>query len=208
MTMRLAVIVLALGAAGAAQESKVPGWKLSGMAAREYEISVDREVFHGGHASALVRCTRLRCKTFGTLMQGIRADDFIGRRVRLSAWVRAENAQSPRLWMRIDGPAGEVVGFDNMDGRAKSGTFEWRRQEIVLDVTEPGMMIYFGLILERRGQAWVDDVTLEVVDRKAKTTRAQQGVSPSRGDPMVLRKAYLNAPAAPANPDFEQDAAR
>jgi hypothetical protein len=69
-------------------------------------------------------------------------------------------------------------------------------------------MIYFGLILERRGQAWMDDVTLEVVDRKVKTTRAQPGVSSSRGDPMVLRKAYLNAPAAPANPDFEQDAAR
>ncbi len=83
------------------------------------------------------RCARLHRsgdgdddpRSFGNLMQTIRADDYRGKRVRLRAAARAEGGPAA-LWLRVDRKGGVMGFFDNMGERViRSG--EWQRYDIV-----------------------------------------------------------------------------
>jgi hypothetical protein len=137
-------------------------------------------------------------------MQSIKADEYLGRRVRLSAWVKASDAGKPRIWMRVDGQNGETIAFDNLENRSKSGSFDWTLQQIVLDVDKHAALINFGLIVQDRGRAWMDDVVLEVVDRKVKTTNMMRAEGQSQGSPASVRARWERAQERPVNLDFEQ----
>lgn len=102
---------------------------------------------------------------FGNLKQAVEAAPYRGRRIRFSAMVRteglAEEAQA-QLWMRVDGPGGDGF-FDNMGDRPlRSGT--WVRAHIIGDVAPDAVTIHLGLMLTGgNGQAWLDDVSVEIL---------------------------------------------
>jgi RNA polymerase sigma factor (sigma-70 family) len=58
----------------------------------------------------------------------------------------------------------------NMDKRRVKGSKDWAKYEIVLEVPEEGKHITVGVLVSGKGQAWVDDFKLEVVDKKVKST--------------------------------------
>ena len=148
-------------------------------------------------------------------MQTIRADEFRGHRVRLAAWVKSDHAGSANLWMRIDGFAAtggfapnsgyqnKTLDFDNMHDRQMTGTKNWKYQEVVLDVPLSAATVNFGLILEGGGQAWVDDMILEVVTKRVRHTG---GFVQRDGPPPVSHEiaALAKYPLQPQNLDFEQ----
>jgi len=192
----------------AAQVSPVRGWFLSGANARAYEVVLDRETYRGGSASAMIRCRQRRCSNFATLMQTIQADEYLEHRIRFSGWVKATKGGAPRLWMRIDGASGETLAFDNMDNRSKPGPFDWRYLEIVLDVEKPAALINFGLINDGNGSAWVDDMTLEVVQGKSRSTDQLQGPTAQSRNANSVRKTYYASKPRPVNLDFEEQPTR
>lgn len=105
------------------------------------------------------------------------------------------------FWMRVDGPQSQRLGFDS---RGSSGTFDWDRRIIALDVRPPAVLIHFGLILEGGGQTWINDVTLEFLDRRIGTTyQLHQPGQPFEG-PEFVRDLYMRSPLHPLNLDFEQ----
>jgi hypothetical protein len=68
------------------------------------------------------------------------------------------------LWMRIDGPRpGETLALDNMQDRALTGTTEWERHAVVLDVPSDATMIVFGALLAEEGQLRMADFRFEQV---------------------------------------------
>src|SRR5712691_7388604 len=83
--------------------------------------------------------------------------------------MKTENAESANLWMRLDGEK-RTLGFDNMGNRAVTGTTEWKRYEITLDVPENAANIAFGSFVAGKGQAWVDDFQVEVVGKDVPST--------------------------------------
>ena len=185
-----------------AQTGSIPNWFQAGSNVRQFRIRADREVAHGGSASAKIECLAKRCEGFGTLMQAIRADSYLGQRIRLTAWVKALDAGQPRIWMRVDGAQGDTIAFDNMDHRAKSGSFDWQLQEIVLNVGKDAALISFGVILNDHGIAWMDDVSIEVVDRSVKTTGS--GPTGNGQGGASVRRQWERAAERPMNLDFEQ----
>ncbi|WP_235909025.1 hypothetical protein, partial [Roseiconus nitratireducens] len=64
------------------------------------------------------------------------------------------------LWLRVDSKERGTVAFDNMRQRPITGTNDWYRYEIVLDVPEDGAMIHFGALLAGGGTIWIDDLSL------------------------------------------------
>src|SRR4051794_24575806 len=96
----------------------------------------------------MIRCKERGCPAFATLMQTIQTDEYQGRRLRLSGWVKATKGVSARLWMRVDGEDGNMLAFENMGHRAKNGPFDWTRQVIVLEVIPPAALINYGLIVD------------------------------------------------------------
>ena len=200
--IRRLVLAATFYAAVSAQNAKVPGWFLSGRNARDYAIHIDNDIRHSGKASAGIECKQKRCSGdgFGPLMQTFNAVAYRGQRLRLTAWVKASKADTANIWMRVDGPDG-MLTFDNMSRRQAHGTFEWKRQQIVLDVPDDALTINYGLILAGSGQAWVDDFFFEEVDRKVRSTNTLHDPITTRTG--LTQERFLRLPESAVNPDFE-----
>lgn len=148
------------------------GWRLAGSGRADYQVGVDRKIKKSGKASGFLRAKATWKKGFGTLMQAIAPDRYKGKRIMLTAWVKAKDVVLwSGLWMRVDAGR-KVLAFDNMQTRPIRGTRGWKRYHIVLDVEAQATNISFGLLLSGRGWLWLDDVRIKVVDRSVPLTGA------------------------------------
>ncbi|GER87393.1 hypothetical protein KDW_15550 [Dictyobacter vulcani] len=135
-----------------------------------HECGIETVFAHSGEACAYLKSSDPDPTVFSTMHQIIAASAYLQHRIRLSAYVKAQQVQKyAGLWMRIESPDG-ALKFDGMANRAIGGTSDWKRYEIVLDVPEGSTQIVFGLHLGGRGQVWLDDVQLEVVSDEVPTT--------------------------------------
>jgi anti-sigma factor RsiW len=142
------------------------GWSASGSHPQDYEMGVDHTVAHGGRASGYVRPKVSDPAGYGTLMQVFAADDYRGKRIRMSGYIKVENvAGRAGLWMRVDGPEGET-----MQDRPVTGTTGWEKFQVILDVPPDSDQIAFGVLLKGAGIVWVDDFQFEVVGDDVPTT--------------------------------------
>jgi RNA polymerase sigma factor (sigma-70 family) len=175
------------------------GWFGGSANADAYESGIDRKAVHGGKASAYVGMKDAADNDFGTLGQAIQAKAYLGKRVRLTGYVKTDDAeQGAALWMRVDGK-GATLAFDNMDDRRVKGTKGWTKCDVVLFVPEKATTITFGMLLSGKGRAWLDDVVLEVVGRDVKTTNILEKELPQEG-----AGDDMNLPEKPTNLDFEE----
>jgi len=158
-------LVLLLGATiASAQSSTAPrGWFLAGDHPQNYVTGVDKDVVYQGHPSAYLKPKPSATEGFGTLMQQFDAAQYVGKRVRLSAWVKSENVDDwAGLWMRVDAGA-KSVAFDNMQNRAIKGTTNWQNYAVVLDVPKDSTGIFFGILVSKSGSVWLNSVQFETV---------------------------------------------
>jgi hypothetical protein len=159
MAAVLGLAVMELAWAGAP-----PGWIIAGTAPTNYAFAVDPMTPVSGSKSASISAKPSATSNgFGTLMQIIAADDYRGSRLRLSGYLRTRNADRAQMWMRVDGPDHKVLAFDNMDSRPVTGTTEWKRYDIVLDVPQNSVDVALGFFLAGRGEVWGADFKLEKV---------------------------------------------
>ncbi len=158
------------------------GWIRAGSHPSAYEMGVDAQAMRGGKPSAFIKGKSARPPGFGTLMQTIDAQDYRGKRVRLSGWVKAADIASwAGLWMRVDGPRPDKeppLAFDNMQDRAIKGTQDWRSYDVVLDVAPEATAIAFGILLEGSGEAWLNDVHFDLVGPEVAVTSRNARVLP------------------------------
>ncbi len=168
-----------------AQAAAPTGWRLSGSKPGEYESGLDANAVYEGHASGYLKSITPVADGFGTLMQDINASHYAGKRVRITAFVRAEEVHDwAGLWMRVDKDS-LVVAFDNMQGRPIKGTVGWQSYEVVLDVPADATGIFFGVLLSGSGSMWLNNVKLEPVGSDvAVTGKALQ--RPQNLDPVNL----------------------
>jgi hypothetical protein len=179
----LAAAVFMGGAVGATAAGLPAGWKARGASPHDYDMIRDVETSHAGAASASLRSMGIP-RAGGTLLQAFQAGEYRGRRVRMSATVRAlEVLDSCGLWMRVDGAAEDNLAFDNMATRKITGTRDWATYTVVLDVPRDAAEIYFGIFLNGRGRVWADDFTFEVVGKDVKTTSKRTERQPRQRPP-------------------------
>jgi len=165
-------------------------------------MSLDANVKHSGKAGAHIKFIGESAEGFGTLTQVFKAGAYHGKRVRMSAWMKTENADSAQLWMRLDGEK-RMLGFDNMDNRPVKGTTKWKKYEITLDVPEATVNIAFGAFVVGKGQAWVDDFQFEVVGQEIATTNM---LTPEDMQEEHSFGMIINYPPQPMNLNFEEGA--
>jgi hypothetical protein len=172
------------------------GW---GGGGKDYELSRDKDVKHGGKSSGSVKSKGDDPEGFGTLTQVFRAEKYQGKRLKMTAFVKSEDVDGwAGLWMRIDGKEKTGLAFDNMQQRAIQGTTDWQKYEIVLDVPEEAEEIYFGFLVSGKGKGWVDDIKFETVGDDVETTGPVLQPMDRDGEPAK------NLPKAPKNLDFEE----
>ena len=188
-TLKRQIASLAVAALGTCVVwADVPsGWIVAGSAPADYEFSRDETTSASGrHSARIVAKPGAGSNGFGTLMQTIDAESYRGGRWRLSAKLKTSGTARAQMWMRVDGPERKVLAFDNMDSRPITGTTDWKRYEIVLDVPSESLDIAFGFFLAQEGTVWADDFKLEKVAASVPVT-----------------STIGRMPKAPANADFE-----
>lgn len=155
----------------------LPGWFMAGTRPQDYECGLEEVE---GRRAAFIRSVVRRAPEFGTVMQMILAEEYVGKRVRFSADVRSLDIRGwgGGLWMRIDGPskgrAAHTLAFDNMHGRTILGSADWARVAVVLDVAPEAQAIGFGALLGGTGTLWFADVRFEIVGTEVPRTSLDQ----------------------------------
>jgi hypothetical protein len=142
------------------------GWFIAGSRPADYEIGAEHVAGSAGKQSAYIKAKPGAAGNgFGTLMQTVNAQDYSGQRVRLSARMKSEDASGFQMWFRVDGQ-GKALRFYNMQDRPLTGTSDWKRYEIVLDVPAGSTSLNYGFFLQGgQGEGWADSVAVETVDK-------------------------------------------
>jgi hypothetical protein len=107
------------------------------------------------------------------LMQSILADPYRGGRLKLTAELRTEDAETATIWMRVDPIEGRYLRFDNLMRRSDGplrGSNGWVERQIVLDVPEAAVTIHYGFFLRGSGKVWARRFSLEAVGLDVATT--------------------------------------
>ncbi|NND98216.1 MAG: M56 family metallopeptidase [Pirellulaceae bacterium] len=175
------------------------GWSGGGPG---YELTRDESNQHSGKASGKIKHIDPQGRA-GTFTQMIAADQYRGKRVRYSGYLKCDQAKSAGLWMRVDGQDRKVLAFDNMQRRPVSGTQDWERYEIVLDVSADAEAIAFGFLLIGEGTLWADDLELSSVGEAGtgKTTTGFDPTKVARPTDLVNGDFEAKSPIAAAKPD-------
>lgn len=152
------------------------GWLRAGSHPKSYDMGIDKGAGQNGKAAATIKSTAKKINGFGTLMQICLPDNYLGKRVRMSGLLKTQDVTDwAGLWFRVDEKGtNKSSGFDNMkDGkkdRSVTGTTDWMRYEIVLDVPLNTSNLAYGALLRGTGQIWFDEIKFEVVDNTVPTT--------------------------------------
>jgi len=166
-------------------------WFMAGSYPQDYEQGIDSSVTYHEKNSGYLKAKVLQPEGFGTLMQMFKADLYRNKRMSFSALVKSEGVEKcAGLWMRVDGPKGEKpLSFDNMHNRPIQGTTGWQQYRITLEVPQESINIAFGILLEGKGQVWLNDVQFKE----------------GRADEITASTPLVEYPGQPGNLDFTED---
>ncbi|EGF25472.1 hypothetical protein RBWH47_03601 [Rhodopirellula baltica WH47] len=130
-------------------------------------VKVDRFVRHEGRFSAMLERTETTPQSMnvGSLRQVIDAERFAGKRIRLSGYLKTQEADLAGLRIRINRPEGGQVTFAHVDSTRLEGTSDWQEVQMVADIPEDTTMMSIAVVLEGGGRLWADDLSLSVVDK-------------------------------------------
>jgi hypothetical protein len=179
----LAATTVAIVQASIVDEAVPKPWFKNGQApaSNVCKAGVDTGVEHAGTPNLTLKCDTNE-NGFVGVMQMFSAKDYLGKRVRFSALVKAEGIEGwGGLWMRVDQGA-QVLAFDNMQNRPIKGSLDWTSESVVLDVPKatpaasdgtPGAAptgVFFGILMNGKGQLWISNVQVDVVGSDVPTT--------------------------------------
>ncbi len=151
-------------------------WFLTGNKISSYQMGTDNGSGKEGQDAMTIKSVDNNIDGFASLATRSLPEKYLGKRVRLSGVIKTKDVSIwSGFWLRVDGEAAKkVLAFDNMkDGktdRSITGTNDWKRYEIVLDVPYNAKNILYGALLDGTGQIWFDKVILEIVDISIPTT--------------------------------------
>ena len=147
----------------------IKGWFLAGSNPESYEIGTVKDTERNSTVAFLK--SKKAVDGFGTIMQSFNPTTYLGKRVRLSGYIKSKDLKSwAGMWFRIDGAEKKILAFDNMQKRPITGNTEWKKYEIVLDAPENSTGFAFGVLQAGPGQVWLDDLKFEVVDKTVPLT--------------------------------------
>jgi hypothetical protein len=133
-----------------------------------YTFKLDTVDPHAGAQS--VRIDNVGPEPFGAIYQPLPASAHRGRRVRLSGWLRTENAKGSAtggggVLMLQAMRGGAPLAWNHMQDAPVQGTTSWKRYNVELDVPALADQIEVGAMLHGPGKLWLDDVELVVLPK-------------------------------------------
>lgn len=158
------------------------GWFRAGASPYRFAMGTDKGAGMDGGNAATIKLIK-EPNGFGTLMQNCAPDKYLGKRIRLTGYMKTKDVRSwAGFWLRVDDSSRrKSVAFDNMGNRQIHGTTNWNKYELVLDVPVNASNIAYGALLDNSGQIWFDKLSLDTVGKDVPVT-----------DLMMVRKEPQN----------------
>jgi hypothetical protein len=154
------------------------GWFISGDNPDCYEVGTDKVVRYQKDPSGFIKSKRENLKGFGTLMQQTDVRAYIGRKLELTAVIKAKDVkQWAGLWARLDDENTKVLWFDNMQDRPIKGTANWKQVKITFEVPDESSVLSFGVLLVGTGKVWMSGFHLHELRNGKKKTIANLDVT-------------------------------
>ena len=151
------------------------GWHLSpNLSGYDFQVVTTENNPHTGKRCALLSRSpgQHYGETVGSLSQQLDAKPYRGKKIKLEAATRGEVAgPENQAWLRLVitrrsafmvDPSKTV--FDTLE-QYPVNTPEWSGREIIADVPVDAASISYGLYLVGDGKAWLDSVSLQVVEK-------------------------------------------
>ena len=159
------------------------GWMRSGNRPERFEMG--RAKRDGEQVAAIrLKAGEEHGDAFGTLMQTIKANDFRGKRVALSAQIASDDVSGGvTIWMRADDAGKQAVAFDNLESAPVgegtiTGTSDWVQRSVVLDIPDTAETLNFGFYLRGGGTAWCRNVSVAEADEPVTKANRVPGDAP------------------------------
>ncbi len=134
----------------------------------KYTVAPDPMTLHDGHPTLLItgdgRCTKGSWANYW--LNDRHPDKFRGRSMKISAWVKTENAQGDHLTLWVYGPDGKQRRVDVEQKQPMiRGTMDWTHFTATADIPADTRFISAAFTVNGNGKAWVDGLKLEAVDK-------------------------------------------
>ena len=155
------------------KQNKLPsGWFRAGSNPASYKMFIDSAIGQDDKKVLTIKSVEKEINGFGTLMQSFLPDKYLGKRIRMTGYMKSKNVEGwAGFWLRVDqAESKKSLSFDNMGDRSVKGTTDWKKYEIVLDVPENASNIAFGALLNSTGQIWFEKFNFEIVDKSVAPT--------------------------------------
>lgn len=184
------------------RQTAISCWRTNESALKDYSFAVDRTQRTKGDASASISAIQ-NTPNNGQLFQVVDAIPLRGSRVQFTADMRTKGARRRAgLWLRAHDAQGRLVAMKQTlligSEYTTSGDIEWTTVDVVMDVPTQADVVSYGITMGGEGQAWVDNVRVEV---PGSATTGTGGVESSE---LLAEPAILTS--KPKNPDFELSA--
>jgi len=131
-----------------------------------YAAYLDPDVRAGKHGQHSLRIESQvsEHKGFSSMTRSFKPEPEV-RKMRLSADIRCQDLVGwAGIWMRVDGPNQTVLSFDNTQHtQSISGTHDWKRVAVVLEVPPEAVSISMGALISGTGIFWVDNLSFGAV---------------------------------------------
>lgn len=170
-------------------------WFKAGDKPSSYVVSFDNSIFQNGEKSSYIESIKPKINGFGTLMQTCSAEEYLGKKVKMSGFIKTENlSDRVGLWLRIDPiNSNSSKYFDNMGNRPIKGATNWTKYEIILDVPTNSYSMNFGVLIGGTGKVWLDNLSFEIIGESIEKFNDSLNIGISK---KLLSK--------PTNLDFEE----
>ncbi len=140
-------------------------WHIFGETPANYRAGLDPDEVREGHSTLRLSSTTAGPKEWVLYDHIDRSPGpLLGKRVKMSAMIKSEEAGGARLTMRAVGSGFKSLLQDEGYGiHVAKGTTDWMKYSIFLNVPPQTQAISSGVVLYGKGKVWIDDVKYEVV---------------------------------------------
>ena len=144
-----------------------------------YRMGIDASFKHGGNFSTFIKRDAGSDPNKGVEMsQTVDAENFRGKRVQLSGFVKAENVTGGAdIYLLPDTDSLQTAGFssfllqkatplaDILQKKSRvEGTADWKPVSVTIDVPATAKILTVSVLLRGGGKIWIDDLSLRTVD--------------------------------------------
>jgi hypothetical protein len=170
-------------------KSQIPkGWKLSGKSIKGLNVTLDKSIFYSGKSSVHFTSDTSSHDRYAWMNQFISASDYFEKRIRLSGYIKTKDLDGYAClsFYYVDNN-GETVGETRGFNRSISGTLDWTKDEVVIDVPKTAKYLSLGIMVignnkigtfKSYPEVWIDNLNIDEVSKDVILTDTKMNTKP------------------------------